>query len=48
MATIISSRNHPVFSARSRQLDLNRLAAKGGRPYIEARLWRAPNETDTQ
>lgn len=48
MGSIISSRHHPIFLARSRQLDLNRLAAKGGRPYIEARLWRAPNETDAQ
>lgn len=48
MGTIISSRHHPIFIARSKQLDLNRLAAKGGRPYIDARLWRAPNETDAQ
>lgn len=27
---------------------MNRLAANGGRPYIKTRLWRAPNETDTQ
>lgn len=47
-ASIITTRKHPYFIKRMTQLDLNRLAAKGGRDYIEQRLWRAPNETDTQ
>lgn len=46
--SIIKSRVHPIYSARMQQLDLNRLAKDGGRPYIDARLWRAPNETDAQ
>lgn len=43
---IISTRRHRIMAARGRQLRLNALAAHGGRPYVEARLWRAPNETD--
>ena len=46
--SIISTRKNPVFLKRMPQLDLNRLAAKGGRDYINSRLWRAPNETDAQ
>lgn len=46
--TIISQRKHPFFTKRMPQLDLNRLANAGGRDYIDIRLWRAPNETDTQ
>lgn len=46
--TIISKRKHPFYTKRMPQLDLNRLANAGGRDYIETRLWRAPNETDTQ
>lgn len=46
--SIISNRKHPIYTARMPQLDLNRLAKDGGRPYIDARLWRAPNETDAQ
>ena len=46
--SIIQTRRHPIYAKRMTQLDLNRLAAKGGRDYIERRLWRAPNETDTQ
>lgn len=47
-ASIITTRKHPIYKDRMKQLDLNRLAFKGGRKYVEARLWRAPNETDTQ
>lgn len=46
--SIISTRKSPVYTKRMPQLDLNRLAAKGGRDYVNTRLWRAPNETDTQ
>lgn len=46
--SIIQTRQHPIYRKRMTQLDRNRLAAKGGRDYIESRLWRAPNETDTQ
>lgn len=45
--SIIKTRKHCIMSARERQLNLNELAVNGGRPYIDARLWRAPNETDT-
>ena len=48
MGTIISKRKHPFYTKRMPQLDLNRLANAGGRDYIDVRLWRAPNETDTQ
>ncbi len=48
MGTIISTRKHPFYTKRMPQLDLNRLANAGGRDYIDARLWRAPNETDAQ
>ena len=48
MGTIISTRKHPFYLKRMPQLDLNRLANAGGRDYIDTRLWRAPNETDTQ
>ena len=46
--SIISKRKHPFYTKRMPQLDLNRLANAGGRDYIDVRLWRAPNETDTQ
>ena len=48
MSISINNREHPIFTKRMPQLDLNRLAFAGGREYIERRLWRAPNETDTQ
>ncbi len=44
--SIISTRRHEIIEARERQLRLNELAVHGGRPYVAARLWRAPNETD--
>lgn len=46
--TIISTRRHLYFGKRATQLQRNRLAVLGGRDYIDARLWRAPNETDAQ
>lgn len=42
----ITTRKNWIMQAREVQLRLNELAVSGGRPYIEARLWRAPNETD--
>jgi len=44
--SILSTRQHVIMKFRNRQLHLNGLAAHGGRPYVEERLWRAPNETD--
>ncbi len=44
--SIILSRQHKHVSARSQQLGLNLLAARGGRRYVDRRLWRAPNESD--
>jgi hypothetical protein len=46
MSNTIATRKHRIFSARQDQLAYNILAAKGGRPYVDARLWRAPNESD--
>ncbi len=43
----ITSRKHFIFANRETQMFRNELAVNGGRPYVEARLWRAPNETDT-
>ena len=42
----IKVRKHPVYIERMVQIMRNRLAVDGGRPYIDARLHRAPNETD--
>ena len=42
----IKVRKHPVYTERMVQIMRNRLAVDGGRPYIDARLHRAPNETD--
>lgn len=44
--TIIMTRKNAILTEREVQLCLNRLALDGGRPYIDARLWRAPNESD--
>lgn len=41
-----SNRRHEIMTAREVQLRRNVLAADGGRAYVDARLWRAPNETD--
>ena len=46
MSNTIATRKHKVLATRNSQLALNILAAKGGRPYIDERLWRAPNESD--
>lgn len=43
---VSATRVHPIIEARSTQLKYNLLAIGGGRPYIEARLTRAPNESD--
>ena len=42
----ITRRRHRIMQMREAQMRLNELAVGGGRPYINARLWRAPNETD--
>lgn len=42
----IFDRTNPVLATRRRQLERNIAALKGGRPYIDLRLWRAPNESD--
>jgi len=42
----IKTRKHWIMALREAQMRLNELAVNGGRPYIDARLWRAPNETD--
>ena len=46
MARDITIRKHPVSVARCAQILRNRLAIDGGRPYVDERLQRAPNETD--
>jgi hypothetical protein len=45
-AELIYTRENDVLSGRREQLTTNLLALKGGRPYLDARLWRAPNESD--
>ncbi len=42
----IFSRLHDIGEHRFPQIHLNQLAVEGGRDYVEARLWRAPNESD--
>lgn len=42
----LKKRIHRILSKRVYQHEMNRLASLGGRPYVDARLWRAPNETD--
>lgn len=44
---IIASRKHRIYDSRADQICLNIKAWKGGRPYIDARLERAPNESDS-
>ena len=46
MGNNITTRKNPVYVLRFEQNLRNRLAIDGGKPYIEARLQRAPNETD--
>ncbi len=43
---ILLTRRHRILDVRYDQLVLNLLAVRGGQPYIDARLWRAPNESD--
>lgn len=42
---IISERKHPIILARENKQRLNALAYAGGQDYVNARLWRAPNES---
>lgn len=44
--SLLTTRKHWVYAVRERQMRWNELAVNGGRPYVDARLWRAPNETD--
>ena len=46
MGKDIKTREHPIYQLRKQQLFWNRLAYYGGRPYIDARLQRAANETN--
>lgn len=46
MSDVIFSRINRVLASRTDALDRNILAIKGGTPYVQARLWRAPNESD--
>lgn len=46
MSDIILSRQHRILDARDTQLRNNLAAIAGGRPYIDLRLHRAPNESD--
>lgn len=43
---ILLTRRHAILDERADQLRHNIMAVAGGRPYIAARLWRAPNESD--
>ncbi|MBR3223062.1 MAG: hypothetical protein IKF72_12645 [Kiritimatiellae bacterium] len=43
----ITDRKHKIMQKREVQIRRNALAVDGGRDYIDERLWRAPNETDT-
>ena len=45
--SIIIKRQHEILDSRKVQIERNMKAVEGGRPYIDLRLWRAPNETDT-
>lgn len=44
--SLLTTRKHWIYAVRERQMLWNELAVNGGRPYVDARLWRAPNETD--
>jgi hypothetical protein len=46
MKDLILSRSHAVYSSRKPQISLNAIAFRGGRKYVDSRLWRQPNETD--
>lgn len=43
---LLITRMHSILAERLEQITLNWLAIRGGRPYINAQLWRAPNESD--
>lgn len=43
---LILTRTHRIYSERQEQLRNNHAAVAGGRPYIDLRLQRAPNESD--
>lgn len=43
---VVTTRQHAIYAARCRQQTLNIKAWRGGYPYIDARLHRAPNESD--
>ena len=43
---LLTTRSHRIHAARLEQITRNLLAIRGGRPYVDARLWRAPNESD--
>jgi len=43
---IIATRRHKILGVRLAQITNNLLARAGGRPYIDFRLHRAPNESD--
>lgn len=43
---ILLTRRHAILDERADQLRHNIMAVAGGHPYIAARLWRAPNESD--
>ena len=43
---LITTRKHEIIQIREAQLLRNFAAIDGGRPYVDLRLWRAPNETD--
>jgi hypothetical protein len=46
MSDLNLSREHRIYTARKQQLGYNLKAIGGGRPYIDLRLHRAPNESD--
>lgn len=46
MSEIIFSRQNKALAVRAHNLERNLLAVRGGSPYVAARLWRAPNESD--
>jgi len=42
---VIATRENPTYKARKKQLNINLLGYKGGRPYINERLSRFPGES---
>ena len=43
---IVATREHAILTSRRQQVSYNLKALRGGNPYIDARLFRAPNESD--